>query len=138
MSIIDELIKFIIHNPMFTLIGAFTIIQISPIKIDPWRWVARKIKSLITGDLEREIKDLAKDVLDEKVNTKRWSVLDFMNSCRQGREHTKEEWEHCISELTWYEDYCERHNIPNGVMVECGKYLRAQYHEHLIKNDFLT
>lgn len=135
---LDRTLKFIVNNPLFTLIGAVTIIQIAPIKIDPWKWLVRLIKNAIVGDLEKEIKDLSKDVLDEKVNTKRWNVLDFANSCRQGRRHTKEEWEHCISELTWYDDYCERHEIPNGVMIECGKYLRNQYHEHLIKNDFLN
>lgn len=134
---IDEILKFVIRNPLFTLIGAITVIQITPIKIDPWKWFFRSIKNALVGDLEKEIHDLSKDVLDEKVNTKRWNVLDFANSSRQGRRHTKEEWDHCISELKWYDDYCERHKIPNGVMIECGKYLRNEYHEHLKNDDFL-
>ncbi len=122
---------------MFCLIGVITLVQIVPIQINPWSYIMGLIRTSLVGDLEKQVADLTKDMLDEKVNNKRWNILDFANTCRQGRRHTKEEWEHCLEELSWYESYCERHNIPNGVMEETSKYLRGLYQKILHENDFL-
>lgn len=137
MSITDYIFRFFSQNLAIILVGTITVIQIMPIKIDPWSWLAKNIKNTLIGDLEREIKSLQKDMLDEKVNNKRWNILNFSNSCLQKHKHTREEWDHCIDELSWYDDYCERHNIPNGVMEECSNYLRETYRERLEQNDFL-
>lgn len=131
------MIDFVSHNPWFTLFGAVTLIQIAPIKIDPWKWVLRFIKKAIIGDLEQEIKELKKDVEQEKIDNKRWNILDFANSCRNNRRHTKEEWCHCLSQLKEYETFCEEKHIDNGVIEEDAKYLRELYHERCMKNDFL-
>jgi len=133
----QSLLEWIQANLALTVIGAITLVQITPIKINPWSWLARKLRDVLTGDLERQIKGLTQDFIEEKVATKRWRVLDFANSCRQGRQHTHEEWDHCLTELAWYEDYCKRKSIPNGVMEECAVYLRKRYAEHMNNNDFL-
>lgn len=133
-----RVLDWLIANPWFTLFGAVTIIQISPIKIDPWKSLFAVVKKWIgINELESKINSLSKDVLDEKVNTKRWNILDFGNSCRQGRTHTKEEWDHVLAELSWYEVYCEKHHIANGVIEQMAFYLREEYLELLKTNDFL-
>lgn len=132
-----NVLNFIMEHWGITLIGTMTIFQISPIKINPWSWIMRNIRKVLVGDLEKSVNELSKEFMDERVNNKRWNILDFANSCRQGRKHTKEEWEHCLDELRWYEHYCEKKHIPNGVMEESAKYLRNVYHERLMKNDFL-
>lgn len=133
----EDLIMLLRQNLFITIIGAITIIQIVPIKINPWSAIGRAVKSWLLGDLEKEVKRIGKDLIDEKVSNKRWLILDFANSCRQNVKHTKEEWDHCLSELKWYEEYCETNKIQNGVIEECGKYLRELYRERLDKNDFL-
>lgn len=138
--LLDWLTSFV-KSPVVILIGAFTVIQISPLKIDPWSWIGKQIRQLIFGesinDLDKEIKSLKKDLLEEKVSSRRWQILNFSNSCIRGVLHTKEEWDHCLVDLEWYEDYCAKNNIPNGVMKECTKYLRHRYQEHLKNEDFL-
>ncbi len=126
------------------VLGGLTLVQIAPIKINPWSWLCNALKQILFGEIMKkletvstELSDLRQDVETEKVSSKRWRIMDFANSCLQGRRHTKEEWEHCLTELAWYEDYCERNRIPNGVMVEAGKYLRATYQVRLQKKDFL-
>ena len=136
-GILKELIDFISHNPWFTLFGTLTIIQVAPIKIDPWKWILGFIKKALVGELQEKLEALTKDVEQEKVDNKRWNILDFANSCRNGRMHTKEEWNHCLSQLKEYESYCEEKDIDNGVIEEDAKYLRELYHERCIKNDFL-
>lgn len=134
----ETILNFIFKYPWFTIVGAITFVQITPIKINPWSWIGKQIRKVLVGDIEKTIKDIQKEFADEKINNKRWQVLNFANSCRQGRLHTKEEWEHCLEELKWYESYCVQHSIPNGVMEESAKYLRTRYHDHLHNNDFLV
>ena len=133
--------KGFVGSPWVILIGTFTVIQISPLKINPWSWLGKQIRHLIFGDditkLKSEMESIKNDLLDEKVSSRRWQILNFSNSCIREIPHTKEEWDHCIVDLEWYEEYCEKNRIPNGVMKECTKYLRKRYQDHLAKNDFL-
>lgn len=126
------------------LLGALSLVQISPIKINPWSWVGKQIKNMLTGDIctkidsiAGELDEIKKNYQMEKVSSMRWRVMDFGNSCLQGRKHTKEEWEHCISELAEYESYCNGNSIHNGVMEEMSKFLRKTYRDRLDKKDFL-
>lgn len=132
-----ELVGFIQH-PVSIAVLSMTVIQIAPIKVNPWSWIAKKIKQWLIGDLKKSVESLQKDVVKSKVDNKRWFILDFANSCRQGRRHTKEEWEHCIDEIAWYENYCAENNIINGVISEGSAYLRRTYHKLLEGNDFLV
>jgi len=76
------------NNLGVVLFGAVTLIQISPIKINPWSWLGKTIRRALVGDLEAAVKSLTDDFTGEKVASKRWRVLDFANSCRQARMHT--------------------------------------------------
>lgn len=138
--LLEWLIDFI-GNPVVLLIGSFTIIQIAPIKINPWTWLGKIIRKIILGDsiekLQADVQTLKKDVLDERVSSRRWQVLNFTNSCIVGVLHTKEEWDHCLSDLAWYEDYCRENDIQNGVMRQSAVYLHQKYQDHLTNNDFL-
>jgi len=136
-NLVAILLAWLKANPSITILSAITLIQITPIKINPWSWIAKTVRKALIGNLEAKIDNLSADVLAEKVASKRWLVLDFANSCRQDRKHTHEEWKHCLDELAWYETYCQTHKINNGVMTECDKYLRTEYQKHLQKNDFL-
>lgn len=136
MEVVEQILSFIQNNLTLTFIGAFTIIQISPIKIDPWTWIVNLLKKWLLGDIVHQIAELKTEIDDERARTKRWNILNFANSCRQGTSHTKEEWEHCLDELYLYEKHCEEHNIPNGVMVECSRYLKTTFRELLNDESF--
>lgn len=137
MELIRHLLKFCTDNPWITLIGTVTLIQVAPIKVNPWNKLLSWIKSALIGELETDVKELKKDFENEKVSTKRWNILDFANTCRNGRLHTKEEWQHVISQLKEYEVFIDERQIENGVIEEEAKYLRKLYAERNEKNDFL-
>lgn len=151
MNIIKTIGEFIIANPLFTLIGATGLIQLVPIKINPWtkliKWVGKTVNHdleiKVNGleakidSIESKVGDLSDEVIDERVQTKRRYILDFTNSCRQGRLHTKEEWNHCLDELREYEAYCRENEIPNGVVEESSIWLKRRYQTHLDNDDFL-
>lgn len=137
MEIIRYLLKFCTDNPWITILGTVTLIQIAPIRIDPWSTLLSWIRAALIGELESDVKELKKDFDAEKVSSKRWNILDFANSCRNGRLHTREEWQHVISQLKEYEVLTDQKGIENGVIEEEAKYLRKLYAERNDKNDFL-
>lgn len=63
----------------------------------------------------------------------RWEVLDFANSCRNGRRHSREEFKHVIELRTKYEKLLQKTGGENGVFEEDYKYVVEKYNE----NDFL-
>ena len=142
----------------FWLVFILTIIQIAPIKINPWSFVWKMIKKFFcwisrvslapvinkmdeidkkVDKVQREINTVKKEFEIKNANDWRWDILDFFNSARNGRPHSKEEWDHVIDQVKVYERYVEIHGIDNGVLEEASKWLRAEYQEHLKKNDFL-
>ena len=135
MEFLNGILEFV-SSPAVVVVGAMTIFEIVPIKISPWTALLRWIGDVVNGDLRRELSELKRDFEETKAQDKRWRILDFARSCREGRQHSREEWKHVISELAEYEDYTERKHIKNGVIEEDAKYLRELYHDRLKNNDF--
>ena len=139
-----EYLKEFITSPSIVLVGAITFIEIVPIKVNPWKWLFSWIGNAINGDirkdlaeLNKELSEMKRDFEQTKAQDKRWSILNFANRCREGKRHTKEEWDHAISELKEYEAYTEEKDITNGVIEANAEFLRERYHQHIINNDFL-
>ena len=140
---LDELFNSISINQGFWLVLVFTLVEIAPIKINPWKTLFKYIGKVANSemntkmdDMQDDLKRLKRDFELKCANDKRWDILDFANACRHGRRHDKEEWEHVIDQLKEYETYVEEYEIANGVIEEDTKYLRGLYQERLEKNDF--
>lgn len=143
MTLIDYL-KDIFTTPSVIIFGAITLIEIAPIKINPWATLFKWIGNIINGDIQTEIKEMKDDLTElkkdfefKKAEDMRWEILNFANSCRRGVEHGKDAWRHTISQLAEYESYTEKKHITNGVIEEDAHYLRELYQERNRKNDFL-
>lgn len=137
---LNELITYVVNvvtDPSVVLFGTLTIIEFTPIKLNPLKWLGKKIGNLINGELIKDLHELKRDFEETKAQDKRWFILNFANSCRRGECHSREEWKHAISEIREYEKYTEEKEIVNGVIEEDSKYLRELYHERNLKNDFL-
>lgn len=136
--ILNFAINFIADNKEITLILATTLLEFSPIKINPWKSLGRWLGNALIGDLKEEFHALKKDFEESRTNNMRWNILNFARSCRQGEDHTEEEWNYAIAQLKMYETFCEERNIKNGVMEETANYLRGLYRNRLHKNDFVS
>lgn len=132
-----ELIKEILTHPTLLLVGAVTLIEIVPIKINPWKALFQWVGNCINGDLKSDLSEMKRDFEETKAQDKRWHILNFANTCRNGTLHSKDEWQHVISELKEYEAYTTKKGITNGVIEEDAKFLRELYRERNLKNDFL-
>lgn len=137
MNLLNRLVEFANTNPEIVFIGAVTIVEIVPIKINPWTSILQWIGNKVNGDLKREITDLKREFELKNAADMRWDILDFANACRNGRKHCREEWNHVIDQVKEYESYVKEKDIDNGVMEEETKYLRRLYQELIEKNGFL-
>ena len=68
----------------------------------------------------------------------RYEVLDFANSCRNGRRHTKDEFQHIIDLNDKYEVLLGKTQDSNGVFAEEYHYILGLYHRCQAENDFLA
>ena len=134
-----------IGRHLWQIILALSIfIQITPIKISPWSALFKWIGKALTSDISNKIETLATEVEDLKKQRKedekdriRWEILDFANSCRNGRKHTRDEFQHIVDIRTKYEKLLKETNDTNGVFEVEYQYIIDLYAERMKKNDFL-
>lgn len=134
-----------IGNNLWTIVVIVSfIIQITPIKINPWSSLFKWIGKIIVGDTCKKIDGLIdkvnkieKDVMTNEKDRIRWEILDFANSCRNGRKHTKDEFEHVVALNKKYKKLLAETNDENGVFEIEYQYIQKLYAERLVKNDFL-
>lgn len=120
------------------LLAVFCIFfEITPIKINPitafLRWIGKKL----TGDIRKDIADLREDLDKQRMSSIRSLVLDFSNSCLNGKKHTKEEFDHIIAENNTYEELVKQYNIKNEVYSEAYEYIKRIYRKRMDRRDFL-
>lgn len=144
MEQLQILLKDFIPSIIPILIFLSIFVEISPVKINPWTWFGHKIGSIILEDTNKRIDNIEKKVDNIKeeaesatVASMRWNILDFANSCRNERKHTRSEWDHVITQIDSYNIYVEAHNIKNGVIESEEAYLKDLFKKRLVKNDFL-
>lgn len=111
-----------------------TVIQITPvIKFNPWTWIG----NLFLGGIRKELGEVRRQMDENEIDRIRWEVLDFANSCRNGRRHTKDEYQHIITLNGKYKTLLQKTNDQNGVFDAEYEYIKDLYAERQRKNDFL-
>ena len=127
----QQFIQWISNHPLTGIIVFTGLIQIAPIKINPWSALFKWISKAITGDACSKIDGLVEkvnkidgliikmDSIEENIaaNEKdriRWEILDFANSCRNSRKHTRDEYQHIIALNDKYRELLALTNDTNG------------------------
>lgn len=65
-------------------------------------------------------------------------ILRFYDEMRSGIKHTKDSWDQCLSDITAYETHCFDHpKFKNNQTAATVQYINDEYHERLMKNDFV-
>lgn len=127
------------------ILSFMSLVQISPIKINPWEKIGGLIRSFLMKDVQRDIQEVKKEVREIAVTTDdnevwrlRHEILDFSNSCKNGRKHTKDEFEHILEAHDRYETIIKKRQIKNGVMDIEHQYIRDVYRKSLENDNFLN
>ncbi len=127
------------------VLAAMTVIQITPVKLDPWSWLAKAIGKAINADVLAKLGEVEKR-LDKHITVddqraadgNRTRILHFNNELVRNLKHTKEEFVEILAEIDAYEEYCRSHpEYPNNRAVIAIDNVRDVYKERLKKNDFL-
>lgn len=129
------------------LIGAvlLSLIQIAPIRIDPWTALFKWLGRMITGELSDKIDALAKkvDLLEAKEDqrdavNKRVRILRFEDELQREQRHTKDSFDQVMSDITDYNQYCSDHpKFRNDQTVQTVEHIRKVYADRLERHDFL-
>lgn len=127
------------------LVVLLTLLQIAPIKINPWTWLARTIGRAINGEVLKEVASLRADVKQNKeddaeqwVSLSRSHILRFGDELRRGVPHSKEHFDQILLDISKYEHYCENHpKYPNGKAIATITQIKKTYQKCLEENNFL-
>lgn len=131
-------------NATLLLVGLSAFVEITPIKVNPitsfLKWLGNKFNGPVLDKLSAQDKAMVeiRDVVDDnEIDRIRWEILDFSNSCRQGKKHTLDEFVHIIELNEKYHKILERRNLTNGRIDLEYRYIVEIYEECQKKNSFL-
>lgn len=144
------------HSDQLTFWGVLILIlsigvEFTPIKINPWSsllsWIGSKLNSKLNAkltEIDTKVDKLSND-LDKHIaesNSKelkdtRRDILEFCNSCMNGRKHTKEQFEFVIKQCDEYAKYIEENRIKNGVIDDAMKEIRRLNLKCIQENSYL-
>ena len=122
-----------------------TLVQISPIKIDPWTWFGRLIGRFINGEVLEKMEMLTEDVKKNKAaDDDKWAslsrshILAFGDEIRLGINHSEERFNQVLTDISEYEQYCESHpDYHNDKAPVTIDLIKKAYQKCIEKNDFL-
>lgn len=111
------------------IVVLLSLIQISPLKLNPWDkllgWFGRKLN----GATEKRLEKVEKQVRDMWINNHRQSILTFARECRAEIEHSSDEWTNVLNVAEEYERYVTENKVTNGIITQDTEYLRNLYQE---------
>lgn len=134
------------------LVAILSLVEISPVKINPLRAVARAIGRAINGEVLDSVEDVkraqrdTRKALDEHIqsddernaDTLRMRVLHFNNELLRGDRHTREDFIEILAVIDAYEQYCKNHpNYRNNRASHAIANIGRVYDERLKLRDFL-
>ena len=140
-----EEIKEIVKYGGGLLLVLMTLIQITPIKINPWSWLGRMIGRAINGEVLDRVSTLANDVRELKEeDAEQWAslsrshILRFGDELLHGVPHSKEHFDQILLDISKYEAYCDEHpNYKNNIANATIKQIKNTYQKCLDENKFL-
>ena len=111
------------------LVALMSLIQISPIKLNPWDnifdWLGRKLNH----ETDEQLKKLQEQIQTMWISSHRRAILRFARECRAEIEHSSDEWTNVLNVAEEYERYVEENHVINGIITQDTVYLRALYQE---------
>ena len=134
------------------VIVLLSIVEISPIKINPWSRLAKWLGRAINADVIKELEAVkttqaeTKKQLEAHISTNdkreadncRARILRFNNELIREIPHTKEEFVEVLKDIDDYERYCREHtDYANGRAVHAIANIGRVYDERLAQHDFL-
>jgi hypothetical protein len=127
------------------LLILMTLIQITPIKINPWSWIGNKVGKMINGEVLEKVDNLSTELADHKAKSAerdatqcRSRILRFGDEILHGQLHSHEHYLQILLDVDAYEEYCDAHpDYRNNVAVATINHIKKMYQKHLEEDSFL-
>lgn len=137
----EEILKWVLGG----LIALSGLIEVSPIKINPWSAILRWFGNKMNGDVSKDVAILKEKVQklsdrQEECEAKaaRVRILRFGDELYQGKRHSKEHFDNILADITTYNDYCRDHpNFENDRTKITEKLIKDTYQRCLTEHTFL-
>ena len=139
------------NHLIYIIFGLSVIIQITPIKLNPWSRIFKWFGNAINGEVKESINNVNQSI--NTINTKmtnmegemrtnekdriRWEVLDFANSCHNGVNHSKDEFLHIITLNDKYKELLKLTKDNNGVFEAEYQYVYDLFQKKQQDSSFL-
>lgn len=138
---LSELITYILGGGFLTSL----LIQVAPIKINPWGYVFRAIGKTINGEVISKVDRLSGDVQslrneceERAANACRTRILRFNDEILHNVKHTKEHFDQILIDIDTYEEYCQSHpNYKNNIACLAIDRIRKAYQKCCEEGTFL-
>lgn len=135
----------ILGGGALAVIAGATLIQITPIKLNPWSWLARTIGRAINKEVIEKVDELDKkldkherEAAEDKAISCRVRILRFGDEILHDVRHSKEHFDQILLDITEYEQYChENPEFKNNMTALTTKRIKAIYEDCYEKNTFL-
>lgn len=132
------------------LIGS-GLVEIAPIKWNPWKTIGKWIGKAINSDVMKELESVKKSQaeitkrMDERekiedarnADMHRTRILQYNLELIRNLKHTKEDFDDILAEIDAYKKYCNGHpDYPNKRAEHAIKNIERVYDERVHKRDF--
>ena len=122
-----------------------TLVQIAPVKVNPWSAIAKAIGRAVNADVLRELDTVTQKLdthirVDDERNADscRTRILQFNNELLREILHTREDFIEILAVIDDYESYCRDHKEYKNNRAVCAiENIKRVYMERLQKHDFL-
>lgn len=141
------------------LVILLSLVEISPIKINPWTHILRAIGRGINKETMEQIKELNDEIksvdsrvnninsrlnhLDERIDENntvlcRSRILRFGDEVSHGQNHSRDHFRQILLDVTNYNSYCREHpDFKNDMTKITAKRIEDDYVERDKNNNFL-
>lgn len=87
--------------------------------------------------IRQEITELKETVNENEAKASRIRILKFADEIFMDMNHSKDSFDQCMSDITFYETYCDAHkDFKNHQTAETVQYIAEVYHDRMKKKDF--
>lgn len=123
------------------LVVVASLVEISPIKINPWSWLGNTLNKGILTKLEKMEKDVAevkREVGESSAVTSRYRILRFDDEILHNVKHSKEHFDQILLDIDVYENFCKQHeDFKNNLAVMAINHIKQVYEKCSRENSFL-
>lgn len=133
-------------------LGGVTLIELAPIKLNPWKWLFSWIGKALNGPVLNELEEIKArmdkqearmdkaeaQAEEDKMEAARIRILRFGDECKRKVKHGEEHFNQVLEDIDKYETYCAGHpEFKNSKAVLTISRIKECYAERLEKGDFL-